>query len=375
MMTESTPCNVQPEWKPGMVKACGASQPQTKQTVYQRLGNGPVPSSVFLGPAMIPPYDTVSPAQLSMDRSAPSVFSSNSNEQPAVPTLSTHPSVFPVAVQTAKKFAGKKPAPVKTDKPKRKSNQASSQATKRKKTAISSEAALIDGHTDANGMIWAAPPVEPQHTPFKPNGPSSSNDIAAVDSILWSTPPYNPSKDDSAEGASAPKAKQPRKPRSKPWTCKMLADLGALIQKTVPWEEFAEQNGKSLADVLETYSVVVSMPLLDFADRGQKRITQKIFKDMRQKYKEMEKEALKIGNEQAKGEAEEYFGKKKKRQPKSKEVDVSAARAEGPEKGVSCKKIKVVEAGKGKANGPAVEGAGRPTGDCSKTDTPAKTIG
>ena len=187
--------------------------------------------------------------------------------------------------QTMKQDVLKSDAPATASKPKRKSNEISSQPVKRKKTPASS-------------------------------GPSKNISSSAVDSILWSCPPYDPSKDSKKEGkvdeSSASKPKQPRKPRSKPWTCKMLADLSALIQKSVPWGEFAEKNGKALADVLETYSVVVSMPLLDFAERGQARIAQKKFKEMRQRYKEMEKDAVKIGNEQAKKEAEEYFGTKKR---------------------------------------------------------------
>ena len=187
--------------------------------------------------------------------------------------------------QIVKQNVLKGDAPATPSKPKRKSNEMSSQPAKRTKPPASS-------------------------------GPSKNVSSSAVDSILWSCPPYDPSKDSKKDGkaeeSSASKPKQPRKPRSKPWTCKMLADLSALIQKSVPWGEFAEKNGKTLADVLETYSVVVSMPLLDFAERGQARIAQKKFKEMRQKYKEMEKDAVKIGAEQAKKEAEEYFGTKKK---------------------------------------------------------------
>lgn len=145
----------------------------------------------------------------------------------------------------------------------------------------------------------------------------TSNDTV-VDSILWSTPPHDARKGNKPDEAPAPKPKPTRKPRSKPWTCKLLADLGSLIQNSVPWSDFAESNGKTLEDVLETYSIVVSMPLLDFAERGEKRIAQKKFRDMRQKYKEMEKDAVRISNEQAKKEAEEYFGVKKK--GKSKET-------------------------------------------------------
>jgi hypothetical protein len=148
------------------------------------------------------------------------------------------------------------------------------------------------------------------------NRPSSGNSDTVVDSILWSTPLYVPSKDSKVEEPSVPKSKQSRKPRSKAWTSKMLAELGTLIQKSVPWGEFAEKNGKTLADVLETYSIVVSMPLLDFAERGEKRIAQKKFKGMRQKYKEMEKDAVRIANEQAKKAAEDHFRVKKKGQRK-----------------------------------------------------------
>lgn len=148
------------------------------------------------------------------------------------------------------------------------------------------------------------------------NRPSSGNNDTVVDSILWSTPLYVPSKDSKVEEPSVPKSKQSRKPRSKAWTSKMLAELGTLIQKSVPWGEFAEKNGKTLADVLETYSIVVSMPLLDFAERGEKRIAQKKFKGMRQKYKEMEKDAVRIANEQAKKAAEDHFRVKKKGQRK-----------------------------------------------------------
>ena len=176
-------------------------------------------------------------------------------------------------------------APAPPSKPKRKSNEISSRPVKRTKTPAST-------------------------------GPSENVSSSATDNILWSCPPYDPSKDSKKDGkadeSTTSKPRPPRKPRSKPWTCKMLADLSALIQKSVPWGEFAEKNGKTLADVLDTYSVVVSMPLLDFAERGQARIAQKKFKEMRQKYKEMEKDAVKIGNEQAKKEAEEYFGTKKK---------------------------------------------------------------
>lgn len=156
------------------------------------------------------------------------------------------------------------------------------------------------------------------------NRPSPGSCDTVVDSILWSTPPYVPCKDSKIEESSVPKAKQSRKPRSKAWTSRMLAELGTLIQKSVPWGEFAEKNGKTLEDVLETYSIVVSMPLLEFAERGEKRIAQKKFKDMRQKYKKMEKDAARIANDQAKTAAEDHFRVKKKNQ--SKEIERSSSR-------------------------------------------------
>lgn len=157
--------------------------------------------------------------------------------------------------------------------------------------------------------------------------PLPGESATVVDSILWSTPPYVPCKDSKVEEPVVPKSKQSRKPRSKAWTSKMLAELGTLIQKSVPWGEFAEKNGKTLEDVLETYSIVVSMPLLDFAERGEKRIAQKKFRDMRQKYNQMEKDAVRVVNEQAKKVAEDHFRVRQKGQ--NKEIKRSSSKLGG----------------------------------------------
>jgi len=174
----------------------------------------------------------------------------------------------------------------------------------------------VDQHTTKRMAKEALTQAAKRSRTLAPKDSLSSNSDTVVDSILWSTPPHDLSKDSKVEEPSAPISKQSRKPRSKAWTCKMLAELGTLIQKSVPWGEFAENNGKTLEDVLETYSIVVSMPLLDFAERGEKRIAQKKFRDMRQKYKEMEKDAVRIANEQAKKAAEDHFRVKKKGQRK-----------------------------------------------------------
>lgn len=227
-------------------------------------------------------------------------------------------------------------SPVESDTPKRKASGAPVQPVKRTKTTASNRPSYYDSNTSPDGILWSCPPPV-----FSEPFPASSSTV--VDSILWSTPQYDPSKDGKSEG-SPPKAKQARKPRNKPWTCKMLADLSALIQKSVPWGEFAEQNGKTLADVMETYSVVVSMPLLDFADRGQKRIAQKTFRDMQKKYREMEKDAVKTANQQAKQEAEEYFGVKKK--AKGKKADRKSTKADAAGKDTISKRSQTDEENK-----------------------------
>lgn len=182
----------------------------------------------------------------------------------------------------------------------------------------------VDQHQTKRKAKEAIAKVAKRSRTLALNRPSPGNCDTVVDSILWSTPPYIPCKDSKIEESSVPKAKQSRKPRSKAWTSRMLAELGTLIQASVPWAEFAEKNGKTLEDVLETYSIVVSMPLLVFAERGEKRIAQKKFRDMRQKYKKMEKDAVRIANDQAKTAAEDHFRVKKKGQ--SKEIERSSSR-------------------------------------------------
>ncbi len=265
-------------------------------------GNGYGPPTVpiaYMGP---PPMgiDDIAPTATVAHTAIPANATERPNTTPhfqstaRLMTTAIDQSTTTPHVQSA--MATKAVDPVDQHKTKRKAKEAITQAAKRSRTLAS-------------------------------NGPSSGNSDTVVDSILWSTPPYVPSKDSMVEIPSATKSRQSRKPRSKAWTSKMLAELGTLIQKSVPWGAFAEKNGKTLEDVLETYSIVVSMPLLDFAERGEKRIAQKKFRDMRLKYKEMEKDAVRIANEQAKKAAEDHFRVKKKGQ--SKEIKRSSSKPGG----------------------------------------------
>ena len=316
--------------------------PLTERMAYQRVVDGPTPTCSDLGrPSMSAAAPKiVSPCQGTTEQSIAEGASPIIPEQPL-----HHPSCIgqqaaPSSPKATEQRAADGVALVNSNKLKRKSNEASQQVAKRTKTPVSI-------------------------------GPSRNNSGAAVDSILWSTPPHDPGKDSKTEGSSATTPKQPRKPRSKPWTCKMLAELGALIQASVPWAEFAEKNGKTLADVLETYSVVVSMPLLELAERGEKRNAQKKLRDMRQKYKDMEKEAVKAAHEQVKKAAEDASGGRKK--AKGKEVVRSGAKLGGVGKEVVPKAAKVDGVGKPQASGAKLGGAGKTQAKDAKLDGVGKT--
>lgn len=182
---------------------------------------------------------------------------------------------------------------------------------------------------------------------------------------LWSVPAYNPSKDNNDEeskpalatlqdhlptlasivsdadksnivsenkdNAKASPVKPPRKPRSTPWTCAQLSDLGALIQRSVPWEEFAERSNKTTKECLELYSIVVGMPLMDFADKGLNRAKMAKFRERKQTYKDMEKEAKKIHRREARqqAKAEKELAKAGRAQRKSILEDAAKEAAGG----------------------------------------------
>ena len=166
----------------------------------------------------------------------------------------------------------------------------------------------------ANVGLWSIPAYEPEKDTVVPEEkPASMYTSHPFAPQTTAAPKYSSTEPvsavfDSNDNAkptptTPPNSKPPKKPRSTPWTCAQLADLGNTIQRSVPWDEFAERSGKTAKECLELYSVVVGMPLMDFADKGLNRAKMAKFRERKKTYKDMEKEAKRIHKEEARQEA------------------------------------------------------------------------
>ena len=169
----------------------------------------------------------------------------------------------------------------------------------------------------SNSILWSVPAYEPSKDtataeeekkqpaistlqPFLPQSSTFTNS-ANTDP---SSAPASDSKDNATKPPSAagtpPKAA--KKPRSAPWTSAQLSDLGKTIISSVPWDEFASRCNKPVSECLQLYSVTVGMPLMDFQDATMTRAKMAKFKERRKNYSDMEKEARKIHREEARQE-------------------------------------------------------------------------
>ncbi len=109
-----------------------------------------------------------------------------------------------------------------------------------------------------------------------------------------------------------------RRPRSRPWTSAMIADMAQTLQYSFPFADFGAKHGKAPSEVFEAFSAVVQMPLFEYSAKGMARARMKGFQDRIRDYREKGKEIERMHRreerrkEKGKGKAKEKEGEKEK---------------------------------------------------------------
>lgn len=85
---------------------------------------------------------------------------------------------------------------------------------------------------------------------------------------------------------SPPSPTTTRRPRSRPWTSAMIADMAQTLQCSFPFADFSAKHGKAPTEVFEAFSAVVQMPLFEYSAKGMARARMKGFQDRIRDYRD-----------------------------------------------------------------------------------------